>query len=414
MTSETLTCPYCNASIGVPASATAGQRIICPRCGDAFALRPAEAFTPLPQPPRPAETGITADAPPAAAPILERRSRRSNGLIAAVVLGVMLLMAGGGLAFMLRTQGERRAHDTSRPPRRPGRQPGVPEPDIVPVVRVAPDKLAALGYLPANVNVLAGVHVAELLETPVGGQVLRNPIHFGTSKYRLADLPAWVGLRLEDLDHFIFAAQIDDAVIPPFYLVLRTTQPYDDAAMRQRLNGARAAGAGKKKLYAFRAPHRDVPLYVWFADERTLVVALFPDQLEALPDQPADGLRQLPEEVRTVLQQRREPAALVWVVGHSRNWAKTSAGKFLGGMKKEVQERLTALRTFGVWLVPDRSLDVKAVFECEDAAAAGGLEEYFRTLRRPDPTFKTALDGPWLTLQFQADPDFLSRLTKRE
>jgi hypothetical protein len=422
MTTETLTCPYCNASIGAPPSKAAGQRIVCPRCGDSFTLRlmdSRDGYTigGTGVPPVLGETNITANAPPANPPTLagkaELRSRRSQWLVAGAVVGVMLLMAGVGLNFMLMTQDQRRAHDTSRPPRRPGRQPGVPEPDIVPIAGVAPDKLSALGYLPPGVNFLVGARITELLGSPIGAQVLRDPLKFGTTEYRLANLPSWVGLRLEHIDHLVFAAKVDDALLPPFYLVLRTVQPYNDESMRQRLKGTGVASAGKKKLYSFRRGRNGITFHVWFADERTLVLALFTDQLEALPAKPTEDLRQLPEEVRVVLQRRREPVAPVWIVGHSRDWTKTTAGKFLTRMKKQDLERLAPLRTFGLWLVPDHSLGVKGVFECKDAATARGLDDYFRSLRDPDPTYKSALDGPWLTLQFQTGPDFLSRLTKR-
>jgi hypothetical protein len=406
MATQTLTCPYCNAAIDTETSRTAGQRIVCPRCGDAFTLRPSDAFTNQPPPP-PVETGITAT-PPIAPP-----ARWSNRMIAAVVLGVMFVMAGVGLAFMLATQKERRAHDTSRPPRRPGRQPGLIEPEQPAVAAVAPDRLAALGYLPSGINFLFAARVPELLAGPVGTQLLRDPIKLGGSQYRVEELPAWVGLRLEDIDHLVFAARVDDALIPPFYLVIRTVESYDEEAVRQRLKAARVGGAGPKKLYSFRSPKKDVPLHVWFADARTLVIALFADQLEMLPNRPADDLRRLPDELSNVLTTRREPVAPAWIAGHSRNWMQTPAVRFLNRLKKEEVEKLAPLRTFGVWLVPDKALDVKAVFACQDDKGARGLEEYFRTLSRDDPAFKTALDGPWLTLQFQAGPDFLSRLMKR-
>ncbi len=417
MTTETLTCPYCNASIGVSAGLPTGQRIVCPRCGDAFAPRPADAFTG--QPAATVETAIadkptTTASPAAPRPELSLRSRRSLGIVATVVIGVMLLMAGAGLTFMLTTQQQRRAYDTSRPPRRPGKQRGVPEPELPPIIAaVAPDKLAALGYLPASVNVLLGARVPELLASPAGVRILRDPVKLGDADYRLEDLPAWIGFRLEDIDHFVFAARVDESLIPPFYLVLRTAQPYDEDQLRQRLKGTRVASPSKKKLYSFHALRQGMPLFSWFVDERTVVLALFADQLESLPLRPVEDLRQFSEEIRIVLKQRREPAAPAWIAGHSRDWNKTSAAKILNRMKKENQRKLTSLRSFGIWLVPDESLAVKGVFACKDEAGARELEKYFRSLHGPDANFTTALDGAWLTLQFHTSCDFLARLMKR-
>jgi hypothetical protein len=144
-----------------------------------------------------------------------------------------------------------------------------------------------------------------------------------------------------------------------------------------------------------------------------VVLSLFTDQLERLPSQPVEDLQQFPDELRTVLKQRREPVAPAWIAGHSRDWSKTWAVLFLNRMKKEDAGKLVSLRTFGVWLVPDDSLIIKGVFACKNESGARGLEEYLRSLRGPDDDFKTALDGPWLTLQFQAGADFLARVLKR-
>jgi hypothetical protein len=226
-------------------------------------------------------------------------------------------------------------------------------------------------------------------------------------------LPAWLGFRLEDIDHLVFAARIDDAVIPPFYVVFRTVQPYDDEQLRQRLQATRVASPSKKTLYAFHPRRADLSLCAWFADDRTVVLALFADQLERLPRQPVEDLQQLPEEVRTVLRERREPAAPVWIAGHSRDWSKTSAVKHLGWMKKENRTKLMSINTFGIWFVPNKSLVIKGAFACKDEKGARDLEDYFRSLREPDANFKTALDGPWLLVQLQTEPDFLSHWLKQ-
>jgi hypothetical protein len=416
MNSETLTCPYCNASLCLQADWSPGQRIVCPRCGDSFPLRFSDSFTDRPRPSQTSEAAIKAEVPNAPAPPntgVTLPSRWPNRLIAGVVLGLMLLMAGGGLVFMLMTQEQRRSYDTSRPPRRPGRQPGVPEADSVPLVaNVAPDKLAALGYLPSGVNFLFAARIPELLATPIGTQVLRDPIQLGEWPFRLDNLPKWLGFQLEEIDHLVFAAEVTDALLPPFYLVFRTVQPYDEVQLRQRLKCTSLASPGKKKLYAFHLPKQDLQLKAWFADERTVVLTVYAD-LVPLPSQPIEDLGQLPDELRTVLKQRRELVAPVWLAGHSRDWSKTSAAIVLNRMKKEELRKLAPLRTFGVWIVPENSLEVKGVFACKDDAGARSLEEYFRSLRGPDSNFRAALDGPWLSLQFQTGPDFLARVLKR-
>jgi hypothetical protein len=422
MTPDTLTCPYCNASLGIQDGWTSGQRIVCPRCGDSFPLRFPNSFSDRPGLLQPSETGIKADAPGTQSAL---PSRWSNRLIAALVLGVMFLMAGGSLVFMLMTQQQRRAYDTSRPPRRPGKQRGIPEADSAPLVAsVAPDKLVALGYLPTGVNIVSAARVPELLASPVGAQLLREPIKLGESSFCLENLPHWLGLRLEEIDHLVIAARIDDALLPPLYMVLRTAQSYEEEQLRQHLKGSRVPSASKKKIYAFRVPQQDIPLNAWLADERTVVLALVADQLELLPSRPVEQLQQFPEELRTLLKQRREPVAPVWIAGHSSDWDKTAVTFFLNRMKKEDLEKLTSLRTFGIFFVPTESagsaaehgneeLVVKGVFACKDEPGARGLKDFFRALRGPDTDLKTALDGPWLTLQFRTGEDSLSRLLKR-
>jgi hypothetical protein len=419
MTTQTLTCPYCNASLGIKAGWSAGQRIVCPRCGDSFPLRLNDSFTDRPRPSQPVQTGNTAELPKKEEVPLPWRW--SNRLIAGVVLSVMVLMAGGGLVFMLLTQEQRRGYDTSRPPRRPGKQRSVPEVEDVPrVINIAPDKLAALGYLPAGVNFLLAARVPELLASPLGMQVLHDPIWQGETSFRLENLPQWLGFRLQDIDHVVFAARVDDAVPPPFFVVVRTTKPYDEEKLRQHLKGTSVPSPSKKKLYSFRVPQQDIPLNAWFADAHTVVLALLADQLERLSSQPIADLRQLPEELRTLLKQRREPVAPVWVAGHSRDWRKTWAALFLNRMKKQELEKLASLRTFGIFLVPtlreetqEESLIVKGAFACKDESGARKLDEYLRALRGPDDNFKTTLDGPWLTLQLQTNSDFLARILKR-
>ncbi len=422
MTTETLTCPYCNASLGIQAGWSAGQRITCPRCGDSFPLPLSSPFLDQPSLSQPSEPSSAADTLASEGPL---PTRWSNRLVAGVILGVMFFMASSSLVFMLLTQQQRRAYDTSRPPRRPGKQRGILEADKAPPgASVTPDKLAALGYLPSGVNFLLAVRISELLASPLGTQLLREPIQWGDASFHLNNLLQWLGFRLEEIDHLLLAARIDDTVPPPFYVVLRTAQPYDPEQLRQRLKGSHIPSSSKKKLYVFRIPQQDMPLYAWFADERTVVLALLADHLETLPSQPVDGLQQLPEELRTFLKQHREPTALVWSAGHCEDWSKTAAALLFNRMKKEQREKLASLRTFAIFIIPaqsdrssaehkDNALVVKGAFACKEEAGAREWAEHCRALCGPGANLKTAVEGPSFLLQCHTSLDFFTRLGKR-
>src|SRR5438874_2600281 len=118
-------CPYCNASVTLAPGTQPGQRVPCPRCGEAFPYRgPAigngdPTSTPAPTTPSGAEPAPW-----------------SNVKVAGSVLGFMALMAITGLAFALFTQKIRRAHDSGRSVTKP----------LPPVRTVAPANLPGLGY----------------------------------------------------------------------------------------------------------------------------------------------------------------------------------------------------------------------------------------------------------------------------
>ncbi len=416
MSTKPLTCPYCNASIAAPAETSASGCIECPLCGDSFAIPPADALANrLPQSISSFASELAASSDSSPVPAIDLPSRRSNGRLAAIAVGVMLLVAGVGLTFMLMTQAQRRIQDTVSPARRPFKQPGIPELSGAPAVEsVAPDRLEALGYLPADVNLLVAARIPELAANSTGSQMLREPLKIGGAEQRLTDLPSWIGLQAEDIDHLVLGVRIKDDLIPPFYLVIRTVRPHDAEELRKRLNkGKRLASASKKKLFEFRPLKRDFPIHAWLADERTVVLALIAEQLEALPNEPVADLRQFAPELRRVLRERRELVAPIWMAGHSPDWTKTLAAKLSIGVKKDDWRKLASLRTFGIWIVPDESVAVKGVFSCKDEAGARVLDTYFRSLSVPDSNFKSALDDAWLTVQFQAGPGFLVRAFHR-
>jgi hypothetical protein len=403
-----LTCPYCNATVSVPPGTPAGQRISCPRCGDAFTLRePIPAEDAL----GPAASRSGVQLAPEAAPPQVTGRRWSNRAVATGVLSLMGFMAMGGLALALWTVKDRRAHDTGlkarphRPLAPPFEAPAEPA-----VATVAPDKLEALGYLPAGTDLIAGIHVAELLSLPAGRQLLGQSIPVGGAKFQADALAGWTGLRPEELDHLVIGVKMDESLPPRLFLVARTRAPFDRDELRTRLHGERLANAAKKSTFHFTPPGRNVRLAMYCPDDRTAVVALAPAHLQVVPDRPVANLEQLPEKLRQVLRERVEASAPAWLAGHVEDWSKSPAGLVLPRLKKEEADRLTALRTFALFVQLERGLKVEAALQCKDAAAARALED-FLLARRQDAKaqWKTARDGSWLTVQVQTD---LAALTK--
>src|SRR5207245_1549642 len=135
------------ASVTLAPGTQPGQRVPCPRCGEAFPYR---------------GPAVGGDDPTAAArlttPTVGERAQWSNVKVAGTVLGFMALMAITGLTFALVTQKIRRAHDSSRSVTKP----------LPPVRTIAPANLPSLGYLPPDTDIIAALHVAEALETPAG------------------------------------------------------------------------------------------------------------------------------------------------------------------------------------------------------------------------------------------------------
>lgn len=395
MSADPLTCPYCNAQV---TAAPLSGKVLCPRCGEEFTVRHLGS-TDVQAPP-----GVTATAP-SPAPQLAlggperpvRSPERANRVVAALVVGGMLLMAAGGLTFALLTQGVRRAHDTGIT--RPSRRPALP-PEPPPPVVVAPARLEALGYLPEGTSLVAAVHVEELLASPAGKALLAEPLKLGRVELRLDGVERWTGLRLQDIDHLVLGVKVDDPLPPPTILVVRTTRPYDLKKLRSTLE-AKSAGGGKRPLYRFQPAGLPFPLYFGGADPRTLVLGLSPTHLAEVPLRPVAGLDHLATPVRKVLEDRVGPGGPLWAAGHAQDWTKTPAAPLLGEPKKEDLKGLQKVRTFAVWLVPTDPVKVFAAVECADPAAAEALaERYLSGWEKAAPEGrKYSREGAWLSGQ---------------
>ncbi len=401
MSNELPTCPYCNAFVSVAAGASPGQRVPCPRCGEAFTLR---------QPPSAESAGVQVvpavfTAPPGVDIDVDRRLQVGSRkrITAAAVLGVMGLMAAVGLAYALHTVHDRRAHDTAMPPphRRSPLQdlPTAPTPAVTP-----PAALEALRWLPPDVTVVAGVQVAELRQTDAGRDLMNHLFRVGKVDINADLLERWTGLKPEEIDHLVLGVKADEGIPPPAVLVVRTLRPYDAEAVRSALSAEPAPPVGAKTLYQCKPGDGGLRPWLWCADERTLVFGLFEKHLEAVPDKPAAGLERLPAEVRTLLEERLDSAGPAWVVGHAADWRKTAVALLLGGLAEKDADLLGHLRDFALQLQTERPAKLLASVQCDDADAARALETRLMAAKPADADWKAAREGPWLTLQLRGDP----------
>ncbi|HJT77447.1 MAG TPA: hypothetical protein VJ739_09625 [Gemmataceae bacterium] len=379
MSPEPTACPYCNALVPVPAGAAGGQFLPCPRCGERFAYRGPENEGNHDR--HAVQTGPTAQTRQPSAqvvsdPLLDRVGERLRGWsrrrVAVTVLSVMIVMAAAGLTLALLTKDFRRRNDRPR-----GTE------DVAPAVQVtAPADLAGLGYLPPDTDIIAGVHVAEAEEEPTGRLFLERfrPAEAVAEGADAAAIPAdglerWTGLRLQEVDHVVLGLNATSRVVPRLVLVVETRQSYDPEKVRTALRASRRPEPGRP-LYRFRLERPPLDAVLWFAGERTLIVGLSPEDLQAVPEKPRAGIDHLSAPLQTILRERLGHVAPFWVVGHADDWNKTGAKLLLASRPKDARRALESVRTFGVWLQFGQGVTLNGSFGSADEAAARSLETY--------------------------------------
>jgi hypothetical protein len=267
--------------------------------------------------------------------------------------------------------------------------------------------LPALGWLPPDTTVVAGIDAAELRRTPNGRDLLASALKALSPRATPDDLESLTGLKWEEIDHVVLGLKAEDGIPPRLTLGVQTKEPYDAQAVRDALHAQPAPAPGGKALYSFKPKEGWLKLHLWCADERTLIVGLLPSHFTAVPSRPADGANRLPEEVRTLLEKRVESASPVWAVGFAEDWKQTGAPLLLSRLPQEDFDRLNRVRSFAVCLTPG-SRGVSAALKCDDAAAAAALEKRLLDAKPAGADWTTAReDDVWLLLQLRGGLEVL-------
>jgi hypothetical protein len=290
-------------------------------------------------------------------------------MVATVVLSIMAAMATIGLTFAWMTTEERRKRD----------QQGSHE---LQSITVAPGSLSALNYVPSDVNVVAGLHVAELMANPETRSLLAPERADGQP----VELEELTGLKLDNLEHVVLGLRVEQLLLPRVTLVVQTRAPYDAVEVREALHARRALAQGKRTLYRF--PLRDGQLQLsatlWFAGEQTLVAALEPKDFEVVPAAPAGGIERFATAIQKLFKETLTEGTPAWAVGHAGRWDTVLKPQPIPGVPdvtlvdipKEVLKLAAKVRTLGIWVQPGALLDWHGVIECGDAKGTLQLKEY--------------------------------------
>jgi hypothetical protein len=353
----------------VPLTAPAGpgQRVHCPRCEEVFLVRGAadQGAVNGPQ---------SSDVPAGFAEPAPRRW--SNRSVAAAILGVMALMALIGFSWAWVTTESRRKRDHLSPPEGPV---------TVRTVVIAPSRLAGLAYLPADVNILAGLHIAEILAEP-SGRELFLPSREAAGASRLDSLAQWTGLALDEIDHAVLGVRTEERLIPRITLVVETRRPYDADRVRAALKVGRSSERGKRTLYRFTPAGSSLELTLWFAGPRTLVLGLIPEDFDEVPATPTPGADRFAEPLRQILVNRTSEGTQAWACAHVRDWQHALALQAVPGFPalhfhdEDPTEHplLTKVQTLGAWLQLGGAVTANLAIGCTDGAAADQLANALR------------------------------------
>jgi hypothetical protein len=289
---------------------------------------------------------------------------------------------------------------------------------------VPPIELAALRYLPADADFLLAVHVAELLDDPVGRQLMG---HLGTDTVNPASIETWSGIKLADMDHAVLGLALDENLLTHFTLVVRTRRPIDQARVLKAIKAQDQRELDGRPVHPFLLhtgvkDFPDLQVNAWFADDSTLVVAKrFNDgPRHVIPLTPPSEPDQLNADLRRLIADRMGSSTRAWMAGHLPAWDKLSPLLQLL-LLDPVNAPIKKVKTFGIWLTTDADgAGMRGAFDCADEDGAKALQAYLvpanqkgikSWLMTPDAgpverafadSMALTQDGPWVQLTAKA------------
>jgi hypothetical protein len=380
-----LTCPYCNARLTAGGAVAGDERATCPRCGERLPLAlSAQLSSASPSVPEPAAP-TTAQAP----------GKRKT---LAVILAIMGAMAALATAFAFVTRDFRRQNDY--------RTQKKTEPGLVTPAAEA----SLLGFLPARCNVVAALHVSELLKQPATRKLLDEPPLGALAP----SLTRWTGLAVADIDQITAGAEIKSK-LPQLTVILQTRQPYVPGSITAALAPAQATNHRQKPLVRFSIQPAGEGL-LWCHSDRILVLvlaldAVTIDDLDAVPSRPRPGGEGLAAPLRSALAERLPANSALWLAAHFDEFPAVGDLLAFNANKHELLESLLRMRTWVVSVQPHENPTLTAHFFTGAAEASERLQMLLEA-RRWDGAASYKVAGPppdadvqdqWVSLQARGD-----------
>jgi hypothetical protein len=310
------------------------------------------------------------------------------GGFALAVLGAALLIFSGPLR------------------RRSSQLPAYTEPTPAAARSLAPAQLEALGYLPPDTNVVAGVHLGELLQS-ADNRALLDQLKVGPLDLNPERIQKLTGLKREDIDYVVLDLRLEE--IPRITAIVRTRTRFDPDAVRTALRGVPSAKAERANRFSFKLDQPAIEAEAWLLPEQHLLIfGLTRADIDAVPAEPSAGLKQLSPKLREMVQLRLDPDARIWAAGNIDHWERTWISKAPNAAL--VQK----VRSFSAGLVPGPPeappFRLRAEVNCADADAARTVAKYL-TEHKPESVELTLPEpqGDWVSLKAQLKGDDVTR-----
>src|SRR5437899_3226656 len=186
-----VSCPYCNHAFVLPEAPAAGKAV-CPRCGEAVAIRTADEGPGDGKPPSAGQHSALSNQPAAASP----SPRRRQLIRLLVLIGFVGIVIGTWVGVYFRWASRHRTTP--------------PEPLAAAVI--APLQLRGLSYLPSNSNVIFAVQPGPLLAyAERTHQEPADVLSKGKVPGSVLTTLARAGIPLQEIDHVAGGVHVPDA-----------------------------------------------------------------------------------------------------------------------------------------------------------------------------------------------------------